>query len=659
MLAGRYRLDSVIGKGSMGTVWAATDQILHRQVAIKEIDFPPGTPPGERAQLEARTLREARAIAALSNPYVITLFDILTLEQGPVIVMELLRARSLAEILRQVGRLPDGQAATIGVAVASGLIAAHAAGITHRDVKPGNVLVCDDGRIKLTDFGIARSSAEQTMTATGLLLGSPAYIAPEVANGVPVGPVSDAWSLGGLLFATVEGRPPFDQGTAIATLTSVVKDPVPPHPHSGRLGAVVSGLLVKTPALRMRLDRALVIMRNVADDPSGMNLAAVSRIPRVEDTAPGIPPIIDATGSGSARAGGTASHSRPSATSAQLRATARPPLPPRSDPSLPPGSAAPIAEQSLPPDRSSTPPGPGTPPHAAATQSRPEDEATGAGSGRRGTQPWVSGPNRTSAAQASSPGVLHPEQGWSAASQAIPTRSASPSSAASSPAQALSTPPQPSPTQSAASQSTPPPSTPPQSTPSQSGPSQPAQASSAGPQFAASQSDQQVTRSRSQSQSSQPPFRPPSGSADSAARDSRQIPLAALQHALPPPPWAPEDAAGLPPLPVDPAVDQQEKPSAAGHSTLVRLIAAALVAILAAVLGFLGVRIIADLASQSASAAGAWSSSANPSSGTRSSAILSSTTLSSTTLSRVIPSSATLSNGTVTAGEPTGQQQSV
>ena len=106
MLAGRYRLDSVIGKGSMGTVWAATDEILHRQVAIKEIDFPPGTPAAERAQLEHRTLREARAIAALSNPYVITLFDILTLEQGPVIVMELLRARSLAEILRKVGRLP-------------------------------------------------------------------------------------------------------------------------------------------------------------------------------------------------------------------------------------------------------------------------------------------------------------------------------------------------------------------------------------------------------------------------------------------------------------------------------------------------------------------------------------------------------------------------
>ncbi|WP_420124044.1 serine/threonine-protein kinase, partial [Nakamurella sp.] len=282
VLADRYRLDSVIGKGSMGTVWAATDLVLHRNVAIKEIDFPVGTPAAERRQLEQRTLREARAIAALSNPYVITLFDILTVPAGPVIVMELLHSRSLADILKRVGRLADGQAATIGVAVASGLLAAHPAGLTHRDVKPAHVLICDDGRIKLTDFGIARSSAENTMTATGLLLGSPAYIAPEVASGTPAGPVSDAWSLGGLLYACVEGRPPFDQGTAIATLTSVVKDPVPPHPHSGRLGAVVSGLLVKTPNLRMRLEKALQVMRGIADDPSGTYLATVTRIPRSE-----------------------------------------------------------------------------------------------------------------------------------------------------------------------------------------------------------------------------------------------------------------------------------------------------------------------------------------------------------------------------------------
>ena len=354
MLAGRYRLDSVIGKGSMGTVWAATDEVLHRQVAIKEIDFPVGTPAAERAQLEVRTLREARAIARLSNPYVITLFDILTLSNGPVIVMELLRSRSLAEILRRVGRLPDGQAATIGVAVASGLLAAHAAGITHRDVKPGNVLICDDGRIKLTDFGIARASGEQTMTATGLLLGSPAYIAPEVANGVPAGPISDAWSLGGLLFACVEGRPPFDQGTAIATLTSVVKDPVPPHPHSDRLGAVVSGLLVKTPNLRMRIDRALTIMRGIADDPSGTYLAAAAKIPREDTPAP--PGPFPPTGTAGPAQQSSAQHSAAQQSAARSR----------------PGRVPPAAGS--PADASTNPPG--VPPsqwtgggrHAAAVQ---------------------------------------------------------------------------------------------------------------------------------------------------------------------------------------------------------------------------------------------------------------------------------------------------
>ena len=175
MLAGRYRLDRVIGSGAMGIVWAAYDEVLHRAVAIKEVNYPQGMPIAEVGeQLADRTLREARAIAAMSNPHVITLYDILTLESGPVIVMELLTARSLAQVLRQDGPLRDGQAATIGVAVAGGLLAAHGAGITHRDVKPGNVLIGHDGRIKLTDFGIARSADEQTITAKGLLLGSPA-----------------------------------------------------------------------------------------------------------------------------------------------------------------------------------------------------------------------------------------------------------------------------------------------------------------------------------------------------------------------------------------------------------------------------------------------------------------------------------------------------
>jgi serine/threonine protein kinase len=248
----------------MGRVWAAHDEVLHRAVAIKEVDFPPGMPKSEVDQIAERTIREARAVASVSDPHVVTIFDMLSLPHGPAIVMELLCARSLAEILSVRGPMDDIAAAGIGLAVATGLLAAHSAGITHRDVKPGNVLVCDDGRIKLTDFGIARSAGEQTITATGLLLGSPAYISPEVAAGRPANAQSDAWGLGALLFACVEGVPPFDRGTPMATLTAVVQDPVPPHPRSGRLGGVIRGLLVKDPATRMSVGTAHQAMLQIA-----------------------------------------------------------------------------------------------------------------------------------------------------------------------------------------------------------------------------------------------------------------------------------------------------------------------------------------------------------------------------------------------------------
>jgi serine/threonine protein kinase len=510
-------LDSVIGKGSMGTVWAATDEVLHRQVAIKEIDFPVGIPAAERAQLEHRTLREARAIAALSNPYVITLFDILTLNNGPVIVMELLRARSLAEILRKVGRLPDGQAATVGVAVASGLLAAHAAGITHRDVKPGNVLICDDGRIKLTDFGIARSSGDQTMTATGLLLGSPAYIAPEVASGVPAGPVSDAWSLGGLLFASVEGRPPFDQGTAIATLTSVVKDPVPPHPHSGRLGAVVSGLLVKTPSLRMRVDRALTIMRGIADDPSGTNLAVVAKIPRDGPPAtltPGAP-----TGSVAPGRPFGPSQNRPA-----LQPTPRPPATSPADASThPPGTPAigPFGPGQGPP------PGPSAGPSATPGPSSAGPASAG---------PATAGPATAGPATAGPATATGGQQGRPAPGR--PHYQAPPQQASGFTQQGL-------------------------------GPGHP--------------------------QDPQSNLRPANLP---GAAGSIQFPRPVNADwgepaaALPPPPWAQADSATLAPLPE----------TAAESPHRLRLVAAVLVALVAAVAGFFGVRIIADLATEGASA---------------------------------------------------------
>jgi len=289
ILGGRYRLTAIVGNGAMGRVWAAHDEVLNRPVAIKEVDFPPGMPKSEVDQIAERTIREARAVASVSDPHVVTIFDMLSLPHGPAIVMELLSARSLAEILAGNGPMDEFAAAKVGLAVATGLLAAHCAGITHRDVKPGNVLVCEDGRIKLTDFGIARSAGEQRITATGLLLGSPAYISPEVAAGRPANAQSDAWGLGALLFACVQGVPPFDRGTPMATLTAVVQDEVPPHPNSGRLGGVIRGLLVKDPATRMSVGMAHQSMLRLAAD-SGSLVTHAWKPPIRPPTASTAPP---------------------------------------------------------------------------------------------------------------------------------------------------------------------------------------------------------------------------------------------------------------------------------------------------------------------------------------------------------------------------------
>ena len=288
LLGGRYRLDRMVGKGAMGRVWAAHDLVLNRPVAIKQVDLPPGMPAAELDQMVARTMREARAVASVSDPHVVTIFDLLPLQQGPAIVMELLSARSLAEILAADGPLTETDAATVGISVSAGLLAAHAAGIIHRDVKPGNVLICHDGRIKLTDFGIARSTGEQSITATGLLLGSPAYIAPEVASGGSADPRTDAWGLGALLFACVQGVPPYDRGTPMATLAAVVQDPPPPHPRSGRLSGVIGGLLTKDPAARMSVGAAHQALLRIATDTGRL---VTHRLPppprRMDPPAPG------------------------------------------------------------------------------------------------------------------------------------------------------------------------------------------------------------------------------------------------------------------------------------------------------------------------------------------------------------------------------------
>lgn len=260
VIGGRYRLADALGSGAMGTVWSGYDELLHRPVAVKEVRLPEGMPDDEATALRERTLREARSIAVLNQQNVITVYDVVVTDAAPFVVMELIPGRSLAQLVRD-GPLDRGQAASVADALAAALLAAHRTGITHRDVKPGNVLVGTNGQIKLTDFGIARNVSEATMTHTGIVLGSPAYIAPEVAAGKEVTPAADLWSLGATLFAAVCGRPPYDEdGDILATMHKVVSGEVPTPEVDGELAEVIGGLMVKDPYARMDLTevRALV-----------------------------------------------------------------------------------------------------------------------------------------------------------------------------------------------------------------------------------------------------------------------------------------------------------------------------------------------------------------------------------------------------------------
>ncbi|MCK7626296.1 serine/threonine protein kinase [Streptomyces sp. RS10V-4] len=267
LLAGRYRLADVLGRGGMGTVWRAEDEVLGRTVAVKELRFPGGVEEDEKRRLITRTLREAKAIARIRNNGAVTVFDVVDEDDRPWIVMELVEGRSLAEVIRDDGALTPRRAAEVGLAVLDVLRAAHGQGILHRDVKPSNVLISDDGRVVLTDFGIAQVEGDPSVTSTGMLVGAPSYISPERARGQKPGPPADLWSLGGLLYACVEGVPPYDKGSAIATLTAVMTEPVEPPKSAGPLEDVIYGLLVKDPAARLDEAGARALLLGVIHAP--------------------------------------------------------------------------------------------------------------------------------------------------------------------------------------------------------------------------------------------------------------------------------------------------------------------------------------------------------------------------------------------------------
>ncbi|MET9159962.1 protein kinase [Streptomyces parvulus] len=264
VIAGRYRLLSPLGEGGMGTVWRARDEVLNREVAIKEVRAPSGLPESDVRRMYARLEREAWAAARVAHHNVVTVYDVATDGDRPWIVMELVRGLSLADLLDAEGPLEPRRAARIGVEVLAALRAAHAAGVLHRDVKPANVLLSNDGRVVLTDFGIARVEGSSALTMTGEVIGSPEYLAPERALGRTPGPESDLWSLGVLLYTAVEGASPFRQDTPLSTLRAVVDEELPPPYRAGALTPVVEGLLRKDPAERIPADRAERELRLVA-----------------------------------------------------------------------------------------------------------------------------------------------------------------------------------------------------------------------------------------------------------------------------------------------------------------------------------------------------------------------------------------------------------
>ncbi|MEU6876611.1 serine/threonine-protein kinase [Streptomyces sp. NPDC046712] len=251
VIAGRYRLLDVLGQGGMGTVWRARDEVLGREVAVKEVRAPAGIAGEDERRLYARLEREAWAAARISHRNVVTVYDVATEDDRPWIVMELIRGLTLSDVLDAEGPMPPQRAALIGAEVLAALRAAHEAGVLHRDVKPGNVLLANDGRVVLTDFGIAAVEGTSNLTMTGELVGSPEFLAPERALGRTPGPASDLWSLGVLLYAAVEGSSPFRQDTPLSTLRAVVDEELPPPRRAGPLTPVLEGLLRKEPQERI------------------------------------------------------------------------------------------------------------------------------------------------------------------------------------------------------------------------------------------------------------------------------------------------------------------------------------------------------------------------------------------------------------------------
>lgn len=305
LIAGRYRLLERIGRGGMGTVWRAEDEVLGRHVALKKLHLAPHLQDAERDTLFERTRREARSAARITHPNVVVVHDVVDDAGLPCIVMEHVPAPALDEVLKKDGPLPAAEAVRIGIGMVAALRAAHAAGVFHRDVKPGNVLLGADGRVVLTDFGIAVVADTSTLTRTGELVGSVDFCAPERLRGADPAPASDLWALGATLYQAVHGRPPFRRATALETAYAIAADPLEQPAGARALAPLIAELLAKEPADRPpapeveRRLRQLADALLVGDAPFVGDTAHVTEVTRVVDTprgadAPGFGPAYPA-----------------------------------------------------------------------------------------------------------------------------------------------------------------------------------------------------------------------------------------------------------------------------------------------------------------------------------------------------------------------------
>jgi serine/threonine protein kinase len=283
-VAGRYRITQEIGRGGMGVVWLAHDQVLDREVAVKEITFGPQVSPTERAILCERTLREARAAGRVDHPAVTRVHDVVEEDGKPWLVMEHVRSRTLLQLVQEHGPLRLDVVARIGLDLLDAVAAAHREGVVHRDVKPDNVLVDDAGRAHLTDFGIATTTGDSSLTATGTVLGSPSYMSPERATGQQPQPQDDLWSVAATLYTAVEGRPPYDRGEPMATLLAVVSDHPAPMVHAGPLQPVLAAMLARDPQHRPTPGQARVAFAGVLQVP--VPHAATAAAPTAPPPAP-------------------------------------------------------------------------------------------------------------------------------------------------------------------------------------------------------------------------------------------------------------------------------------------------------------------------------------------------------------------------------------